>query len=183
MSTPLYRINSQIRANEVRLLAADGTQIGVVSLQDALLQAKALGVDAVEIAPTATPPVVKLIDYKKLLYQLAKKERAAKSATKKVELKEIRMTPFMAENDFQTRINRGKDFLTDGHKLRITVKFSGRQLSHKEFGDIMFKRTVAALSDLATVEQTPKWVGKQYIGTVSPVKKKLNPVQTNETKN
>lgn len=172
MSTPLYRINSQIQANEVRLLATDGTQIGVVPLQDALLQAKALGVDAVEIAPTAKPPVVKLIDYKKLLYQLAKKERAAKSAAKKVDLKEIRMTPFMAENDFQTRINRGKDFLGEGHKLRVTVKFVGRQLGHKEFGDIMFQRTFNALSDLAVIEQAPKWMGKTYTGTLSPVKKK-----------
>ncbi len=172
MSTPYYRINSQIRATEVRLLQADGSQIGIVPLSEALLQAKAAGVDAVEIAPTAVPPVVKLIDYKKLLYQIAKKERAVKAATKKVELKEIRMTPFMAENDFQVRINLGTKFLTEGHKLRVTVKFVGRQLGHKEFGDLMFKRVIAALATLAVVDQSPKWVGKQYIGSLSPLKKK-----------
>lgn len=172
MSTPYYRINTQIRANEVRLLREDGTQVGVVPLSEALLQAKAAGIDAVEIAPTAVPPVVKLVDYKKFLYQLAKKERAAKSGIKKVDLKEIRLTPFMADNDFQTRIKRGVEFLSAGHKLRVTVKFVGRQLSHKEFGDQMFQKAVLAFADLATVDQAPKWIGKQYMGTLSPVKKK-----------
>lgn len=111
MNTPSYRINHQIQAKEVRLLREDGTQVGVVSLPEALSQAHELGVDAVEIAPLAVPPVVKLIDYKKLKYQLSKKEQAAKSAAKKVDLKEIRLTPFMAENDFQTRLNREKNFL------------------------------------------------------------------------
>ncbi len=172
MSTPAYRINNQIKAKDVRLLRDDGTQIGVLPLTEALLQAKELGVDVVEIAPLANPPVVKLIDYKKFLYQLSKKERASKASAKKVDLKEVRLTPFMAENDFQTRLNRGKEFLTEGHKLRISVKFVGRQLSHKEFGDQMFKKAEAALAEIGTIEQDPKWIGKVYSGTLSPVKKK-----------
>lgn len=171
MNTPSYRINSQIQAKEVRLLREDGTQIGVVPITEALLQAKKAQVDAVEVAPSANPPVVKLINYKKLVYQIAKKDRAAKAASKKVDLKEIRLTPFMAENDFQVKINRGKEFLGDGHKVRITVKFVGRQLSHREFGDQMFKRAFSALSDMSTVDQPPKWVGRQYLGTISPLKK------------
>ena len=172
MATQTYRINHQIKASDVRLLREDGTQIGVMPLPQALQEANTAGVDAVEIAPNAVPPVVKLIDYKKLLYQISKKERKERAASKKVDLKEIRLTPFMAENDFQTKINRAKEFLADGHKVRITVKFVGRQLSRKEFGPQMMSRTLEALSDLATLDQEPKWIGRQYLATLTPVKKK-----------
>lgn len=172
MNNQIYRINQQIKAVEVRLLREDGTQIGIVPLSEALLQATAAGTDAVEIAPQATPPVVKLVDYKKLLYQMAKKERKDKAAAKKVDLKEIRLTPFMAENDFQTKINRAKDFLSDGHKVRVTVKFVGRQLTHKEFGPQMMERTASSLDGQATLDQEPKWVGRQFTATLTPVKKK-----------
>jgi len=152
-------------------LREDGTQVGIVSKDEALSQARTEQVDAVEIAPQAVPPVVKLIDYKKFLYQLSKKEQAAKAAQKKVDLKEIRLTPFMAENDLSTRLTRGREFLSDGHKLRVTVRFVGRQLGHKEFGDQMFQKAYESLSDVAVVDQPPKWVGKQYIATLSPIKK------------
>lgn len=171
MSDQYFRINHQIQAKEVRLLREDGTQIGVLPLVEALSQARTAGVDAVEVAPQAIPPVVKLIDYKKFLYQLAKKEQAAKAAAKKVDLKEIRLTPFMAENDFQVKLNRGKQFLADGHKLRVTVKFVGRQLTHKEFGPQMLDKATQALGEAATVDQPGKWVGRQFIATLTPVKK------------
>lgn len=170
MSTSSYRINNQIQAKEVRLLRDDGTQIGVVSKAEALSQALLAKVDAVEIAPMAVPPVVKLIDYKKFLYQIAKKEQAAKASAKKVDLKEIRLTPFMAQNDFQVKINRGREFLTDGHKLRIAIKFVGRQLGHKEFAAQLMQRAFSAISDMAAFDQPAKWVGKQYIATLTPVK-------------
>jgi translation initiation factor IF-3 len=172
VNTPLYRTNNQIQAKEVRLLREDGTQIGVVPLSEALSQAKSNSVDAVEIAASANPPVVKLIDYKKFLYQLSKKEQAAKSASKKVDIKEIRLTPFMAQNDFQVKVDRGREFLLDGHKLRICVKFVGRQLNHREFGDTMFSKAQSSLSDISRVDQAPKWVGRQFIGTLTPVKNK-----------
>jgi len=126
----------------------------------------------VEIAPNAVPPVVKIIDYKKYLYQLAKKDQAAKAAQKKVDLKEIRLTPFMAENDFSIKIDRAREFLTEGHKLRLTIKFVGRQLTHKEFGPQMLDKALLALADLATIDQAGKWMGKQYIATFTPIKKK-----------
>lgn len=170
MPTPFFRINHQIQAKEVRLLREDGTQIGVVSLSDALSQAKEAGVDAVEVAPMADPPVVKLINYKKFKYQLAKKEQAAKASQKKVDLKEIRLTPFMAQNDFDVKLNRAKGFLSDGHKLRVTVRFVGRQLTHKEFAGQIMTKVIAALEGLATIDQTAKWVGKQYISTFTPKK-------------
>lgn len=170
MSKPFYRVNHQIKADQVRLLREDGTQIGVVSLSEALSQAKSINVDAVEIAPLAVPPVVKLIDYKKFLYQLSKKEQAAKASAKKVDLKEIRLTPFMAENDFQVKISRGRGFLTEGHKLRVTVRFVGRQLSHREFGPQVMARATTALADISTVDQPGKWIGRQYQATLTPTK-------------
>ncbi|HJZ05110.1 translation initiation factor IF-3 [Candidatus Amesbacteria bacterium RIFCSPHIGHO2_01_FULL_48_32] len=172
MSTAQFKINHQIKASQVRLLREDGTQIGVVPLTEALSQAQSAGVDAVEIAPNAVPPVVKIIDYKKYLYQLAKKDQAAKAAQKKVDLKEIRLTPFMAENDFSIKIDRAREFLTEGHKLRLTIKFVGRQLTHKEFGPQMLDKALLALADLATIDQAGKWMGKQYIATFTPIKKK-----------
>jgi len=171
VSQPYYRTNQQIQSQQVRLLREDGTQIGVVSKAEALAQALDMGVDAVEVAPQAKPPVVKLIDYKKFLYQLSKKEQAAKSAAKKVDLKEIRLTPFMADNDFQIKINRGRGFLSDGHKLRITVKFVGRQLGHREFGPQMLEKALQSLAGSATIDQPGKWVGRQFIATITPVKK------------
>ncbi len=106
------------------------------------------------------------------IYQLAKKERKDRAAAKKVDLKEVRLTPFMAENDFQTKINRAKEFLGEGNKVRITVKFVGRQLTRKEFGPQMMSRTMEALADLATMDQEAKWVGRQFLATLTPVKKK-----------
>lgn len=170
MSTPFFKINYQIQAPEVRLLREDGSQIGVVSLSDALSQAKQAQVDAVEIAPLAKPPVVKLIDYKKFKYQLAKKEAAAKATTKKVDLKEIRLTPFMAANDYSTKINRGLEFLSQRHKLRVAIKFVGRQLGHKEFGNTLMTKVSSSLAGTAVIDQPPKWVGRQYLATFTPLK-------------
>lgn len=172
MSNPAFRINHQIRAAQVRLLREDGTQVGVVPLASALAQAVAGHTDLVEVAPAAVPPVVKMIDYQKFKYQLAKKEQASRAAQKKVDLKEIRLTPFMAENDFSVRVGRGRQFLAEGHKLRINVRFVGRQLRHREFGDQLMTRAVSALADVAAIDQLGKWVGKQYIATLTPTKKK-----------
>jgi len=172
VSAPSYRINHQIHAKEVRLLRDDGTQIGVVTKEDALSQGRAAGLDLVEIAPHAVPPVVKLVDYKKFLYQLAKKARSERATAKKVDLKEIRLTPFMAQNDLGTRLRQGREFLIEGHKLKINVKFVGRQLTHREFGDVMWQKAVAELTDISAVDQAPKWFGKVYSGTLTPAQKK-----------
>ncbi|MDP1743639.1 MAG: translation initiation factor IF-3 [Candidatus Amesbacteria bacterium] len=166
MSTVHYRINNQIQAVELRVLREDGTQLGVLSKEDALAEAKKLKTDLVEVAPQAMPPVAKLIEYSKFKYQLARKEREAKSSQKKVELKDIRMTPFMAIGDFETKMTKARNYLTDGDKVRFVIKFVGRQLTHKEFGDTVWQRAVLALADISKIEQAPKWVGKQYIGAV-----------------
>lgn len=162
----------------MRLLRGDGTQIGIVTLDQALEQAKTAGVDAVEIAPAANPPVVKLVNYKKFLYQQHKKERAAKAGQKVSDLKEIRLTPFMAPNDFGVKMARGRQFLQDGHKLRLTVRFKGRQLGHKEFGDQVLTRALQELTDIAGVDQAAKWEGRQYVTTLTPIKGKPKHAQS-----
>lgn len=172
MSTARFNINHQIKASEVRLLREDGTQVGVVSLSDALSQSQTAGVDLVEIAPLAVPPVVKLIDYKKFIYQLAKKDREAKSGQKKTDLKEIRLTPFIAQNDFEIRMKRAREWLAEGNKVRASVKFVGRQLGHREFGPQLIERTLQALGEVAAIDQMGKWVGRQFVATLTPVKKK-----------
>jgi translation initiation factor IF-3 len=166
VSTLKYRINLQIQAKELRVLREDGTQLGVLSKEQAIQEATKSKVDLVEIAPMAVPPVAKLIDYKKFLYQLAKKERESKSSQKKVELKEIRLTPFMARGDFETKILKARNYLIAGDKVRFVIKFVGRQLTHKEFGDQVWQKAVIALSEISKIEQSPKWVGKQYIGAI-----------------
>ena len=166
MSIQHYRINNQIQALELRVLREDGTMFGVISKDEALAEARKLKVDLVEVAPQAVPPVAKLIEYSKFKYQLARKEREAKASQKKVELKDIRMTPFMASGDFATKMTKARNYLTDGDKVRFVIKFVGRQLTHKEFGDQVWQRAVLALADISKIEQPPKWVGKQYIGAV-----------------
>lgn len=156
----------------MRLLREDGTQVGVVTLSDALSQSQAAKVDLVEIAPLAVPPVVKMIDYKKLLYQLAKKEREAKAGQKKTELKEVRLTPFIAQNDFDTRMRRAREWLIAGNKVRVAIKFVGRQLGHREFGPQLIDRTMQSLGDMAAIDQEGKWVGRQFMATLTPIKKK-----------
>ena len=122
------------------------------------------------MAPQAIPPVVKLINYKKLQYQLAKKERAAKVTQKKVDLKEIRLTPFMAENDFSVKSTGVREFLGQGHKLRVTVRFVGRQLGHKEFGGQVMNKATTALADISAVDQPGKWIGRQFVAILTPIK-------------
>ena len=149
----------------------DGTQVGVVSLSEALSQSQTKGVDLVEIAPQAQPPVVKMIDYKKFLYQLAKKDREAKSGQKKTDLKEVRLTPYIAQNDFDVRMKRARDWLATGNKVRVAIKFVGRQLAHREFGQQLIDRSMVSLRDIAAIDQEAKWVGRQFMATLTPVKK------------
>jgi len=165
-----FRVNHNITASEVRLLNDDGTQVGVVSIEEARAKAQDQNTDLVEIAPSAKPPVVKLIDFKKFKYQLAKKQAAEKKKQKGGELKEVRFSPFMAENDFQTRLKKVHAFLSQSNKVKVVVKFTGRQLAHKEFGYDLINRLTAETSATAQLDQQPKFIGRQIITTLSPVK-------------
>lgn len=128
------------------------------------------GLDLVEIAPNATPPVVKLIDFAKFKYMEAKKEALAKKKTRETELKEVRFSPFIGEGDFDTRINRTKEFLKRGDLVKVTVRFKGRQMAHQEFGPKLLEKIMAALEGIGEKERDFKQMGLQYTGVVKPAK-------------
>ena len=163
-----HRINQYIKAESVRVIGPDNTQLGVMTLKEALDKARELGVDVVEVAETAKPPVVKLIEFSKFKYQESKKERAGAASAQ--ETKQIDLRPFMAENDLQIKLNRIKEILSDGDKVRLVVKFKGREITKKEFGDKIMARSLEILAPVATVEQAPKQLGKLIIPQLKPKK-------------
>ncbi len=167
-----YRINQNIRAEKLRVVDDTGTQLGVLTLSEALAKAKSAGLDLIEVAPTAQPPVAKIVNFAKFKYQQKQKDSGGKKARSQ-DVKEIRFTPFIAANDFNIRLNRAKEFLNDGDKVRLVVKFVGRQITRKEFGDALLQKAVQALSDQATVESPPNLKGKFLMTVLTPVKKKL----------
>ncbi len=147
-----------------------GKQIGIVTKEEALSKAKQLGIDVVEIAPHANPPVAKLIDYKKFKYLEAKKERDDKKKQKHVGVKEIRLSPFIGEHDIKVRVVQAQEFLKDGHQVKISVPFRGRQITRKEFGIEVVKRFVAQLVDVKIVREA-HFEGKILVAMLAPDKK------------
>ena len=135
-------------------------------------KARELGVDLVEVAALANPPVVRIIDFKKFLYQESKKKNEEKKRSKVSETKEIRLGPFMNDHDLETMIRRGTGFLEDNNKVRLIVKFMGRQIAHPEFGKEIMQKVVSALSNLSKLERDPHFEGKQLIAILSPERKK-----------
>lgn len=168
---PRYRINRQIRFPTIRLIDEESRQIGVMPIAEALEKAESTGLDLVEIAPKAKPPVVKLIDFSKFKYQEAKKQKAEKKGNKGGDLKEIQMTPFIGPGDYQTRLKRATKFLGTGNKIKLSIKFLGRQITRKEFGYSLLERFQNDLSELAASEGEPKLIGKRLILTLTPKKK------------
>jgi len=156
----------------LRVIDEAGEQIGILSLPEALEQAKEKGVDLVEIAPTANPPVAKIIDFKKFCYLEEKRERKAKKGIKGGEIKGIRLTPFMAKGDFDVRVNKAKEFVSEGDKVKVVVRFSQRQLGKKAFGYELLKKFAEALSDIAKAEGEAKWLGKDLVLIFSPEKRR-----------
>ena len=158
-------INEQIRDREVRLIGPDGEQIGVVSSREAQKIADEAGLDLVKIAPNAKPPVCKVIDYGKYRYDLARKEKDAKKKLKTVELKEIRLSPNIDTNDLNTKMNAAKKFLAKGNKVKITLRFRGREMAHMNSSKHILDDLAEQLSDIAVVEKAPKIEGRS-IGMV-----------------
>jgi translation initiation factor IF-3 len=176
-----YRINERIFAHTLRVLDSENKQIGVLSKFDALKKARELEVDLVEIAPKANPPVAKIIDFKKFLYQENKKKNEEKKRSKASETKEIRLGPFMDDHDLDTMIRRGRGFLENNDKVRLIVKFYGRQITHPEFGQEVMRKTIESLSDISKIERPAHFEGKQLISILSPEKKSGK--KTNEEEN
>lgn len=169
-----YRLNYQIASQELRLLDENGKQIGVVSKIEALQKAKELGIDVVEIAPKANPPVAKLIDFKKFKYQEAKRDRESKKNQKNVGIKEIRLRPFIGEHDFETRKTRAGEFLLNGNQIKVTVFFRGREITRKEFGFDIMKKFISSLSPVRVVRE-PHMEGRTLVAMlVSDKKRSIN---------
>ena len=158
-------INEQIRDKEVRLIGADGEQLGIVSSKEAQRLAEEAGLDLVKIAPTAKPPVCKIIDYGKYRYEQARKEKEAKKKQKTVELKEIRLSPNIDTNDLNTKINSAKKFIEKGNKVKVSLRFRGREMAHMNQSKYILDDFAEALADVAVVEKAPKVEGRS-IGMV-----------------
>ena len=165
-----HRINEKIRTEEVRLVHDDGAEI--VSLQVALGKARDAELDLVEISPNAKPPVCKIIDYKKFLFEQKKRNKELKAKQTKVIVKEIRFGPNTEDHDFNFKLNHAKSFLEDGAKVKAYVFFKGRTIVFKERGEILLLRFAQELEDYGTVEQMPKLEGKKMIMMINSKKKK-----------
>ena len=155
------RINDDIRAKELRVIDADGNQVGVMSKREALEQARAVDLDLVEISPQANPPVAKIIDWGKYSYQKAKAEKKAKAKSKTADLKQMRLGLKIGEHDLQVKLKKVRSFFEAGHNVRFTVRYRGREMAHKELGFKLLEDIVERLSDIAVVEQEPKMAGRQ----------------------
>lgn len=163
------RINNEIRSPELRVIGGDGKQLGVMKRDEALAKSQELGMDLIEIAPLAVPPVAKIIELGKFKYQEEKKRKKEKKSSKPIELKEIRFSPFIADNDFKTRIERTKEFLDDKHKVRIVVVFMGRQMDSKPKGYELLKRIVKVFEDRVVIDMEPKFIGRHLAMVISPI--------------
>lgn len=153
-------INEQIKDKEVRLIGQDGEQLGIMSAREALRLAQDADLDLVKIAPMAKPPVCKIIDYGKYKYELVRKEKEAKKKQKTVEVKEIRLSPNIESNDLNTKINAAKKFISKGNKVKVTLRFRGREMAHIQNSKHILDDFAEELSDIAMVEKAPKLEGR-----------------------
>ena len=165
------RINEDITATEIRLLGVEGEQLGIVNLEEALAKAEEADIDLVEIAPQATPPVCRLMDYGKFKYAESKKQHEARLKQKQVQVKEVKFRPGTDEGDYQIKLRNLIRFLEEGDKAKVTLRFRGREITHQEFGFALLKRVEADLQEYAVVEQFPKMEGRQMVMVLSPHKK------------
>ncbi len=170
------RINAEITAPQVRLVAENGDQLGIVAVVDALRMAEEQNVDLVEIAPTAAPPVCKLMDYGKFRYREQKKAHEAKLKQKQIQVKEIKFRPGTDDGDYRIKLGKLVQFLEEGDKAKVTLRFRGREMAHQEFGFRLLERVKADLEAVGVVEQFPKLEGRQMVMVIGP-KKKVVPVK------
>jgi translation initiation factor IF-3 len=169
------RINRQIRTPKVRLISPDGEQVGVVAIQEALEQAAEYGLDLVEIAPNAVPPVCKIIDYGKFRYDQTKKEKESKKSQHQIKVKEIKIKPNIDPHDLQTKIRHARDFVTKGNKVKVTCMFRGREMAHPEIGQKVVKQFCDEIEDIAAPESPMKMFGRfltVVLAPATPKKKK-----------
>ena len=162
------RINDAIRAREVRLIDENGQNVGVVSRPDALERAAAAGLDLVEVSPDAEPPVCKILDYGKYKYQEQKKAAEARKNQKIVEIKEIKMRPSIDDHDYDVKIRSIKRFFEDGDKVKVTLRFRGREMAHQELGYQLLQRVKSDVEPISKVESEPRMEGRQMVMVLAP---------------
>jgi len=165
-----YRVNDRIESNEVRLVAEDGSMIGVVRLREALDRARDAGLDLVEVSPTAKPPVCKILDYGKFKYEAQKRANAARKKQRVIEVKEIKMRPGIDDNDYNIKMKKVRSFLEEGDKVKVTMRFRGRELSHQNLAMDILTKVKEEVTDLGKVEQFPKMEGRQMVMVMAPLK-------------
>jgi translation initiation factor IF-3 len=165
------RRNHQILAPRVRVIADDGAQLGILPTREALQRAEEAGLDLVEVSPNAEPPVCKIMDYGKYLYQKDKAQQAAKKKQKQIQIKEIKFRPTTEEADYQTKFRSIARFLEEGDKVKIVVRFRGREMAHQELGMQVMTRLRDELGETVQVEQFPKMEGRQSVMVISPKRK------------
>ena len=163
-------INEQIRDKEVRVIGEDGEQLGIMSAKEAYFKAKDAGLDLVKIAPTAKPPVCKIIDYGKYRYELALKAKESKKNQKTVETKEIRLSPNIDTNDLNTKVNQARKFLQKGAKVKVTLRFRGREMAHKDVGKDILDSFFEKLEDVAAIDKPAKMEGRSMVMFLSATK-------------
>jgi translation initiation factor IF-3 len=162
------RVNEMIRAREVRVISPDGEQLGIMPANDALQLAETKGLDLVEVAPDAKPPVCRIMDFGKYKYQQSKRLQQAKKKQKVISIKEIKLRPKTEEHDYQYKTKHIRRFLQDGHKAKVTIMFRGREMAHVDLGRRILDRVAVDLEDVGTVEQTPKQEGRNMTMVLSP---------------
>ncbi|MCT4575366.1 MAG: translation initiation factor IF-3 [Alphaproteobacteria bacterium] len=168
---PMVRANNQIKVETVRVIGSDGEMIGVLSTREAINIAKNEGLDLIEISPQAKPPVCKIMDYGKFKYEQSKKQNQAKKNQVKIEIKEIKLRPNIEINDYNTKLKHIKQFIEKGNKVKVTIRFRGREMSHNELGMKLLQRVIADTAELAKVDNKPKMEGRQMGMLLSPEKK------------
>ena len=168
IANAVHQINEEILDKEVRLIGDQGEQLGIMSAQEALKIAVERELDLVKIAPGSNPPVCKVMDYGKFRFEQAKKEKEAKKNQRVIEIKEIRMSPGIGENDFNTKLKNGQKFLTDGDRVKVSVRFRGREMAHTEIGEQLLKDFAAKCADIATLDKNPKLEGRNMSMFLSP---------------
>lgn len=157
------RVNEDIKSHKVRLVDSDSEQVGIVDIREARERADDRGMDLVEVAPNADPPVVKIMDYGKYLYEQKKKEKEAKKKQHTIEVKEVRFRPQIEEHDFNTKVGHIRRFLEGGDKIKVTVFFRGREMEYQQFGRELLDRVIEKTEDIAKVDKPPSMEGRQMV--------------------
>lgn len=163
-----WRINEEIRVREVRLVSDDGEQLGIVPVREALGIAQEKGLDLVEVAPSAQPPVCRLMDYGKYKFEQNKREKEARKKQKIISIKEVKMRPNIEEHDFQVKAKNARKFLSGGDKVKLTIMFRGREITHPELGEKLSLKFVGELTDISSVEKPPKVEGRNMVTVLIP---------------